>query len=245
MQFNKRRFTWCCSFAIFGKKRKLLLTMILSVTNLKGGSGKSTIAINLAVSFTLRGYKTCILDTDTEQRSAMKWQQDRPEELTDVPVFGAEVEQLTKLTKELRASYDVVVIDGAPQLEGHGEIIMVVSDMVIIPMKPSILDYRSSEKFIISYRKVKALKEAQGLDLKGCIVITDADTRTLSYKDVSDAVDSLPEGLFYTIPSLVAYRDCIQEGQGVSEYDKGKAADSFNSFVDKIENLLTPERKSA
>lgn len=209
--------------------------MILSVTNLKGGSGKSTIAINLAVAFRQRGHKTCILDTDTEQRSAMKWQRDRPEELIDIPVFGAEVEQLVKLTKELGNSYDRIIIDGAPQLEGHGEIIMVVSDLVIIPLKPSILDYRSTEKFIVSYRKVQALKEAQGLQLKGCIVINDATERTLSYKDVKEAVESLPEGLFYTIPSLVAFRDCIQEGQGVSEYDKGRAAKAFNEFVDLLE----------
>lgn len=219
--------------------------MIISVTNLKGGSGKSTIAINLAVTFSQRGYKTCILDTDTEQRSAMKWQSDRPEDLTDIPVYGAEINQLSKLTKELKSTYDLIVIDGAPQLEGHGEIIMVVSDLVVMPLKPSILDFRSTEKFILSYRKVKSLKEAQGLNLQGCIVITDADERTLSYKDIRDAVMSLKEGLFYTIPSLVAYRDCIQEGLGVSEYDKGRAAASFSSFVDQLENLLTPERLTA
>ena len=219
--------------------------MIVSVTNLKGGSGKSTIAINLAVSYMDRGYKTCILDTDTEQRSAMKWQQDRPDNLQDLPVYGAEVEQLSKLTKELKASYDVIIIDGAPQLEGHGEIIMVVSDVVVIPLKPSILDYRSTEKFIASFRKVKALKEVQGLDLQGCIVITDALERTLSYRDVRDAVSSLPEGLFFTIPSLVAYRDCIQEGQGVAEYDKGRAADAFGKFVDALQEITTPERLNA
>jgi chromosome partitioning protein len=219
--------------------------MILSVTNLKGGSGKSTIAINLAVSFMLKGYKTCILDTDTEQRSAMKWQQDREDDLPDVPVFGAEVENLTKLTKELKSTYDVIIIDGAPQLEGHGEIIMVVSDAVIIPLKPSILDYRSTERFIASFRKVKSLKEMQGLELEGCVVINDADDRTLSYKDVAAAISALPEGLFCTIPSLVAFRDCIQEGRGVAEHDKGKAAKSFDSFVVKLINLLNPERKSA
>lgn len=219
--------------------------MIISVTNLKGGSGKSTIAINLAVSYALKGYKTCILDTDNEQRSAMKWQQDRGDITPDIPVYGSEVEQLTKLTKELKASYDMVIIDGAPQLQGHGEIIMVVSDLVIIPLKPSILDFRSTEKFILSYRKVKALKEAQGMDLQGCLVITDADERTLSYQDVRDAVDGLKEGLFYTIPSLVAFRDCIQEGKGIAEYDKGRAASTFSQFVDELEKLATPERLGA
>ena len=219
--------------------------MIVSVTNLKGGSGKSTIAINLAVSFMRKGYKTCILDTDTEQRSAQKWQQDRPDDMPDIPVYGAEVEQLSKLTKELKESYDRIVIDGAPQLEGHGEIIMVVSDLVVIPLKPSILDYRSTEKFIKSFRKVKALKEAQDLDLLGCVVITDATERTLSYRDVKDAVSNLKEGLFYTIPSLVAFRDCIQMGQGVIEYDKGRAAKVFAAFVKKLDHLLTSESIAA
>ena len=217
--------------------------MIISVTNLKGGSGKSTIAINLAVSFMIRGFKTCILDTDTEQRSALKWQQDREDSLADVPVFGAEVENLTKLTKELKTTYDMIIIDGAPQLEGHGEIIMVVSDAVIIPLKPSILDYRSTERFITSFRKVRGLKEMQGLDLKGCVVLNDADERTLSYQDVAEVIKELPEGLFYTIPSLVAFKDCIQEGRGVAEYDRGKAAKSFDGFVSKLINLLKPKKR--
>ena len=218
--------------------------MILSITNLKGGSGKSTIAINLAVSLMERGYKSCILDTDTEQRSAMKWQQDRPENVEDIPVFGAEVKQLPKLTKELKNSYDVIVIDGAPQLEDHGEVIMVVSDIVIIPMKPSILDFRSTEQFIRSFRKVKNLKELQGLELKGCVVINDADERTLSFQDVKEAIRSLNEGLFFTIPSLVAFRDSLQEGQGITEYDKNKASKVFNKFVDQLETLFTTERLS-
>ena len=221
------------------------IVMILSITNLKGGSGKSTIAINLAVSFAIRGYRTCILDTDNEQRSAMKWQQDRPEDLTDIPVFGAEVEQLTKLTKELKKSYDLIIIDGSPRLEGHGEIIMVVSDIVVIPLKPAILDFRSTEKFILSYRKVSALKQAQDLELKSCIVLNDADIRTLSYQDIKEAVESLKEGLFHTIPSLVAFRDCIQEGKGIIEYDKKRALKSFSPFVDSLEKLFTSERLSA
>lgn len=219
--------------------------MIIAVTNLKGGSGKSTIAINLAVSLIQRGYKSCILDTDTEQRSAMKWQQDRPERLDDIPVFGAEVKQLPKLTKELKGSYDAIIIDGAPQLEDHGEVIMVVSDIVVIPMKPSILDFRSSEQFIRSYRKVKNLKEMQGMDLEGCIIINDADERTLAYQDVKEAVSALSEGLFFTIPSLVAFKDSLQEGQGVTEYDHGKASKTFNQFVDQLEKLFKAERISA
>ena len=45
--------------------------MIISVINLKGGVGKTTIAINLAVAFANRGKKVCIIDTDKEQLSSV------------------------------------------------------------------------------------------------------------------------------------------------------------------------------
>ena len=76
-------------------------------------------------------------------------------------------------------------------------------------------------------------------------MINDADTRTLSYNDIKGAVEGLKEGLFYTVPSLVAFRDCIQEGQGVIEYDKKRAVKAFSPFVDKLETLFTSERLSA
>ena len=51
--------------------------MVLSIVNLKGGVGKSTVSQNLAVSFTLAEVKTCIVDTDFEQQTSMKWVEQR------------------------------------------------------------------------------------------------------------------------------------------------------------------------
>ena len=47
--------------------------MIIAVTNLKGGVGKSTLSRNLAVYFAMQGEKTCIIDTDIEQRTTCDW----------------------------------------------------------------------------------------------------------------------------------------------------------------------------
>lgn len=219
--------------------------MIISITNLKGGSGKTTISIHLAVSLKQRGFRTCILDTDHEQRSSMKWSSDRSEDAIHIPVYGMEIKQIVKEVNKIKQDHDVVIIDGAPKLQDHAENLMVVSDIVIIPMKPSILDFRSTEEFIKSFRKVKTLKEMQNMGLQGCVVITDADERTLSFRDIKEAVEGLEEGVFFTIPSLVAYKDAIQNGEGVTEYDKGRAATVFNTFADHVINLFTPERLTA
>ncbi|WP_461137387.1 nucleotide-binding protein, partial [Spirosoma terrae] len=54
--------------------------MIISVTSLKGGVGKSTIAQNLAVCFAHSKYTVCIVDVDTNQ-SALRWSGLRDEDL--------------------------------------------------------------------------------------------------------------------------------------------------------------------
>jgi chromosome partitioning protein len=61
--------------------------MIISITSLKGGVGKSTIAQNLSVGFAHSGYKTCIVDADTNQ-SALRWSGLRDVALPLYSVFG-------------------------------------------------------------------------------------------------------------------------------------------------------------
>jgi len=72
-------------------------------------------------------------------------------------------------------------------------------------------------------------------------VINDAQVRTLAYKDIKKAVEGLKEGLFFTIPHLVAYKDSIQNGEGVTEYTSGKAAKELNRLADKLIGVLKPE----
>ena len=66
--------------------------MKIAVTNLKGGVGKTTIAINLAVALTQREKSVCIIDTDKNQNSAVEWSMCRGEERAIIQVFSIEPE---------------------------------------------------------------------------------------------------------------------------------------------------------
>lgn len=79
---------------IFSLFFKDFFLMIVGVTNLKGGVGKSTITQNLAVSLAHRGYKVCILDTDLGQRSSMKWAAQRSEDVPAIPVLGTKADNV-------------------------------------------------------------------------------------------------------------------------------------------------------
>ena len=61
---------------------------ILAISNLKGGVGKSTIAQNIAAQFAQNGVKVCIADTDTEQKTSVKWASLRDSSLVSIPVFS-------------------------------------------------------------------------------------------------------------------------------------------------------------
>ena len=61
--------------------------MIISVTSLKGGVGKSTIVQNLSVCFAHMGYRVAIVDTDTNA-SSVHWSGIRDEENPPIMVFG-------------------------------------------------------------------------------------------------------------------------------------------------------------
>lgn len=154
--------------------------MIISVTSLKGGVGKSTIAQNLAVLFAHDKYKVCVVDVDTNQ-SALRWSSFRDEELPAVPVYGLnDGMELAKNVKHLNQSYEVVIIDGTPSLSQVTSKIIVLADFLIIPILPSGLDIWATEKFIERYRDAEQQKEVA---IPAYFLINQNQTTNLS-KDV-------------------------------------------------------------
>jgi len=90
--------------------------MRIGITNLKGGVGKTTISINLAVCFAHMGYRVCIVDTDTNQ-SSLKWYGARDESLPEVLAIGAtDAKALNKAVDKLHKDHDIIIIDGTPSL---------------------------------------------------------------------------------------------------------------------------------
>jgi chromosome partitioning protein len=209
--------------------------MVIAVTNLKGGVGKTTVTTNLAVSFTQRGKDVCIVDTDLGQQSSMEWSGNRSEDRARIPVFGVSIKQLNKEVADLAKRFDIVLIDGTPQLSELADRTILASDLLVIPLTPSIYDFRGFENFLVRFEQVKGLKEASGGLVRAFILLNRVVPNTNVSKDIEDAVKEYEVEVLKTkLANRIAYVDTATNGTGVSEYKDPKAKTEINNLTDEL-----------
>src|SRR5215475_6691029 len=119
--------------------------MIISLLQEKGGSGKTTISINLAHSFKSLGYNVLLVDSDP-QGSARDWHTNNNGNTLDV--IGLDRPTIDKDIKRFVRQYDFIFIDGAPHLSAMVTKTIVVSDLILIPVQPSPYDVWASASLV-------------------------------------------------------------------------------------------------
>ena len=127
------------------------MSKVITIAQQKGGSGKTTIAANLATVFSLKNnLRTTILDTDP-QGSLGKWFMTRIDKLQDkntidfktASLWGAQYE-----AKTLKEKSDIIIIDTPPKIDADGRPAIQIADLVIIPISPSHVDFWATESII-------------------------------------------------------------------------------------------------
>ncbi|EMW3391962.1 ParA family protein [Salmonella enterica] len=112
---------------------------VISFLNPKGGSGKTTSVINIATCIA-RNNKVAVVDTDPQQ-SLANWNR---AEKANFDVFTVTSEKDVYTIRKELTDYPYVIIDGAGALSVITAAAVMVSDLVIIPVTPSPLDFSAS-----------------------------------------------------------------------------------------------------
>lgn len=119
---------------------------IITIAQQKGGAGKTTLAIQLAVAWRLAGKKVAVVDIDP-QGSLTAWHGVRTADgrdaadLTHVQITGWRTQ---KEVERLARDHDVVVVDSPPHAETEARIAVRVADLVVVPVQPSPMDVWAS-----------------------------------------------------------------------------------------------------
>ena len=210
--------------------------MIISVSSLKGGTGKSTISQNMAVCFAHMGYKTIIVDTDTNG-SSIRWSGLRPEGYPDISsVTISDPKALRKNINQVQSDYEIVIVDGTPALSELTSTIILISDLLLVPIKPGVLDLWATEKFVEKYEQALVLKQ----NIKARFLLNQVDPRTKMSHEVHDVLKDFGiEAMKTQINNRIAYSESIISGLGVYEFKDEKAKDEMVKLANETLELLT------
>ena len=109
--------------------------MVLSVG--PTGCGKTTTAITLGAGFAAAGFDAVLLDTDTENGSALAWAATRKDDQNLTVVSLPSAELLTRQVPKLRKKYDIVLIDGGANSQELLTATVAMADFIIVPTNPA------------------------------------------------------------------------------------------------------------
>jgi len=198
---------------------------IAAVISQKGGPGKSTVSMNLAVAAHIAGKSVAVLDTDP-QCSISQWGDIREAEGILEPVVVAippsRLSQAIATTQE--DNIDLVVIDTAP-FNSEGILTAArLSDICIVPCRPSILDLSA---ITTTLDLCSAAGATVGLLLNAVKSKPQLYEATTVLKDLA-GTDSNRQMCPLALWDRTDYSKAVVDGQGVLEYaPSGKASEEI------------------
>lgn len=199
-------------------------TIIIAISQGKGGSAKTTTSVNLAGAFYDEGYRVILFDWDDEKPDAVAWANqgkhidwvrliDKDDPLKDIEKYKNEC--------------DVIIIDTPPNFEKNAFKAVMAADYVIIPSSTNFLDEDNTKKAIsLPMLAKKPFKILMSKIKKGTKEGKIIHEKTVS-KDISFSV-------VVTERNVVA--QCPREGMWVGQFAKG--SDSHMQFKQLMHEVI-------
>ena len=183
---------------------------IVAFANQKGGTGKTTLAANLAVLWSNSQYKVAVIDADS-QKSLAHWVEARKkyygENDIGIDVYPYHTHSLGEDIKKIKRKYNFIVIDSPPSITYDTIQIVKNSDRVFVPVQPSPVDLMATIPFLnlVKQERKKAIVILNRVMPRARL--TDAMVMRLRYAGAKIARSR--------ISSKVIYAETFSVGRGV------------------------------
>ena len=205
---------------------------IISIVNEKGGTGKSTIATNLATALHRSGKKVVLVDADP-QGTARDWRDASPEGADLPPVVAIDRAQLLQSSLQTLAGSDFVVIDGPAKANDMAAAIIRVSHVALIVIQPSGADLWASAA------TVKLVRSK--IDVGGAIDAAFVVNRTNGASKLSKLVKEGEwneygiDQMDSTVGNRVAFAQALTDGVSVYDLGDSQAKAEIDFLIQEME----------
>jgi chromosome partitioning protein len=206
--------------------------MVISFVTQKGGSGKTTLAINCGVVASQKGARALILDMDA-QATAETWYQGREDDTPQViRLAPADLDKALRAARE--KGFDVVLIDTPGRDEPGATAAVRASDFCVIPCRPSPADMKATPPTVETIRR---------LGKHAAFVLTQTPPRSFRNREAEQGLSVLGVVCPVHIVLRNVYQDAQGSGLGVTEYEpEGKAAGEMRELWDWMNKKIRKVR---
>lgn len=223
-----------------------VMATVLSVATQKGGTGKSSTAINVACALEGAGYRVRVVDTDP-QATFTKWHKKRKQQgLNGFEVMNVPKGLLEDEIEELRRnkSIDMVIIDCPGNIEDITATAVRLSDAVLSPLRPSAIDIAHS---VDTARFIREMRKAYP-DIRFMLFVNAAMPRWNISRDTAETTREILASLEKTVvlqaqvPMAVAVAEFFGTGQSIFEYaPRSSAATAYKKLTKEIIECLAKD----
>jgi chromosome partitioning protein len=217
----------------------LLMGKIIAVGNLKGGTGKSTIAVNLACRLAEKERAVVLIDADP-QGTAAAWLRDgTPPGLCIVsgPLACATGDGMwTEQISEQRSNYDRIVIDLPPQTGASFEAALRIADLLIVPLTLSEVDLHATAQALAVLHRMRAVRAGR----PACLLVpSKVDRRTSLGRRARASLATLGWQVGPALGQRAAHSDAFKAARWIGAHAPGTAAHmEVRMLVEEVEDQL-------
>lgn len=220
------------------------MPVTIAICNLKGGCGKSTVALNLASALASEARQVCLVDADAQGTAAYCAEGGLlPVEYVSL-VLGKDVQGWIRRVLALRA--DIALIDAPPHAGDATEAIIGLADLVLVPCTPSTADILAAVKTIELVRAARLHRTDRGPQ---CVLVpSKVDRRTASGREIEAALSQFGEPVGPVIRQLSGFVDAFTMRQWIGNYAPNSPAHediaNLASYVKQTLDKTTIDKRS-
>jgi chromosome partitioning protein len=209
---------------------------IVAFANLKGGVGKSSLAVNVAAALSAKR-RVILADVDP-QGTSLAWAEAGalPVEVIAAPLSGDVASWLAGITS---LPADIVVLDLPPMLGAATKAALAVCDLVAVPVSPSGADLRATQKAIEMIHDARALRDGMP---RALLVPSKVDRRTAAGAEIEAVLHGYGEPVGPIVAQRIAHSDAFTAGLWIGDYaPRSAGVAEIRALSAVIARLLTQE----